>query len=323
MCPPVGWHADIAPELPEADARYHSLTSSEPLAKFAVSAIIHDLERASPLVLARGKSLAKYKKKRARELKHDRFRDTTMLLADRMADRVAGRGRIILYVLLGVVVLSAAGYGIYRWRHKHNEEAAEAIGRAIKITRAEIGTTPSTNPQEPVYSTEQERAQRAIDEFQKVAAKYGEPYRTEARYFIARNQLVTDREKGLAELQSLSGGSGEVAILAKFVLAQAKEADGKLDEALALYGEIAKLNASIVTPDSANLRIAAIYDKQGKKKEAADLLFNMISAARSAKDKDGKPIAETAASREAAQKLRTIDPARHAQLPAPPVTDLF
>ena len=35
--------------------------------------------------------MAKYKKKRARELKHDRFRDTTMLLADRMADRVAER----------------------------------------------------------------------------------------------------------------------------------------------------------------------------------------------------------------------------------------
>ena len=29
--------------------------------------------------------MAKYKKKRARELKHDKFRDTTMLLADRMS----------------------------------------------------------------------------------------------------------------------------------------------------------------------------------------------------------------------------------------------
>jgi len=267
--------------------------------------------------------LAKYKKKRARELKHDRFRDTTMLLADRMADRVAGRGRQVLYVLLGLIVLAAAGYGIYRWRHKHNEEAAAAMGRAIAIARAEITTTPPANPKEPVFSTEQERATRAIEEFQKVAAKYGEPYRTEARYFIARSLLVTDRDKGLAELQSLSTGSGEIAVLAKFVLAQAKESDGKLDEAAALYSEIAKMGATIVTPDSANLRLAMIYDKQGKKKEAADLLFNIVSTARNAKDKDGKPIAESAASRDAAQKLRNIDAARHAQLPAPPVTDLF
>jgi tetratricopeptide (TPR) repeat protein len=271
------------------------------------------------------KTLAKYKKKRARELKHDRFRDTTMLLADRMAERVAGRGRVVLYILIGVVALAAAGYGFYRWRQKHNDEAAAAMGRAIAIVRAEVSTTPPPvpNPKEPVFSTEQERAQRAIEEFTKVAAKYGDPYRTEARYFIARSQLVTDREKGLAELQSLSSGSGEIAVLSKFVLAQAKESDGKLDEAAALYSELARMGATIVTPDSANLRLAMIYDKQGKKKEAADLLFNLVTASRNAKDAEGKPISESAASREAAQKLRTLDPTRHSQLPAPPVTDLF
>jgi hypothetical protein len=267
--------------------------------------------------------LAKYKKKRARELKHDRFRDTTMLLADRMAERVAGRGRQILYLLLAVVVLVAAGYGIYRWRHKRNDEAEAAMGRAIAIARAEITTTPPANSKDPVFSTEQERAQRTIEEFQKVAAKYGDPYRTQARYFIARNQLVTDRDKGLAELQSLSAGSDEIAVLSKFVVAQAKESDGKLDEAAALYSEIAKLGAAVVTPDSANLRLAKIYEKQAKTKEAADLLFNIVSAARNAKDKDGKPIPESAAAREAAQELLKIDPARHKQLPAPPVADLF
>ncbi|HKP39205.1 MAG TPA: hypothetical protein VJT71_20260 [Pyrinomonadaceae bacterium] len=267
--------------------------------------------------------MAKYKKKRARELKHDRFRDTTMLLADRMADRVAGRGRQILYGLLAVVVLAAVGYGIYRWRQKRGDEAEAAMGRAIAIATAEITTTPPPNSKDPVFSTEQERAQRAIEEFQKVAAKYGDPYRTQSRYFIARNQLITDREKGLAELQSLSSGSDEVAVLSKFILAQAKESDGKLDEAVALYTEIAKLNAAVVTPESANLRIAMIYDKQGKKKEAADLLFNLVSAARNAKDKDGKPIPESSASREAAQKLRSLDSARFAQLPVPPAADLF
>ena len=35
-------------------------------------------------------------------------------------------------------------------------------------------------------------------------------------------------------------------------------------------------------------------------------------------DKDGKPVPESSASREAAQKLLKIDPARHAQLTPPP-----
>lgn len=266
--------------------------------------------------------MAKYKKKRARELKHDRFRDATMLLADRMAEKVAGRGRQVLYVLLAVVLIAAAGYGIYRWRHKHTEEAEQAMGRAIAIARAQVTASPPANPTDPVFSTEQERAQRTIDEFQKIAAKYGEPYRTEARYFIASSLLITDHDRGVSELQSLSSGSDEVAVLAKFALAQAKEADGKLDEAVALYTEIAKLGASIVTPDSANLRLALVYNKQGKKKEAADLLFNIVSTARNAKDKDGKPVPESAAAREATQQLLKIDPARHAQLPPPPPADL-
>jgi len=209
-------------------------------------------------------------------------------------------------------------YGVVRWRHKHTEEAEAALGRAIAITRAEISTTPLPNSKDPVFSTEQERAQHAIDEFRKVEMKYGDPYRSEARYFIAANLLLTDHDKGLGELQSLSQGSREISILSKFALAQAKEGDGKLDEAAALYAEIARANSPVVTPESANLRLALVYDKQGKKKEAADLLFSIVDAARKAKDKDGKPASESAAAREATQKLQKIDPARHAQLPPPP-----
>jgi hypothetical protein len=298
------------------------LTSTRPAVKFAVSAIIHIFERASPCELARGNRLAKYKKKRARELKHDKFRDTTMLLADRLANRTAGRGRQVLYVLLAVVVVAAAAYGFYRWRQKRADEAEAAMGRAIAIARAEINPSPPPNPKDPVFSTEQERAKRAIEEFQKVAAKYGDPYRSEAQLFIAHNLLVTEPERGVTELQNLSNGSGDVAVLAKFALAQKKEGDGKLDEAAAMYADLARQNATIVTPDSANLRLALVYDKQGKKKEAADLLFNMISAARSAKDKDGKPIPESAAARAAVRELLRIDPERHKQLPAPPPMDL-
>ena len=49
------------------------------------------------------------------------------------------------------------------------------------------GTRILPDPNAPKFSSEQERAQKAIEEFQKVAAKYGDPYRTEARYFIATN----------------------------------------------------------------------------------------------------------------------------------------
>jgi len=262
--------------------------------------------------------LAKYKKKRARELKHDRFRDATMLLADRLADRVAGRRQQILYGLIALVVIAIGVYAFVRWRHKHAEEAQAAMGRAIAINAADIAQTPPPGSKDPVFSSQQERSERAIHEFEKIAAKYGEPYRTEALYFIATNELVTNRLKAETDLQNLAQGGSETATLAKFALAQAKESDGNLAEAARLFGEIAQANSPVVTPNSANLRLADVYNKQGKKKEAADILFTMVDTARKARDKDGKPIPESSASREAAQELLKIDPTRHAQLPAPP-----
>ena len=268
--------------------------------------------------------MAKYKKKRARELQHDKFRDTAISIFDRLGDRLAGKGRTILYGLIGVVVLAALIALYVQWSHRKSDEARRALGRAITIGLTQItGVLPpgAPPPTGPTFSNERERAQRAIEEFEKVAAKYGEPYRSQAHYFIATNRLLVEREKGISELAGLTtNGLPEVATLSKFALAQAKEADGQLDEAAKLYSDIAALNSPVVTPETANLRLAEVYQKQGKKKEAADLLFNIVEASRIAKDPDGNSAKSSVASREAAQKLEKIDPERYAKLtPEAPV----
>ena len=134
------------------------------------------------------------------------------------------------------------------------------------------------------FTSEKERAQRAIEEFEKVAAKYGDPYRSEARYFIATNRLIARSSEGheRTERNSRNSNVAEVAALSKFALAQAKESDGKFDEAAQLYSDLAKLNSVTVTAETANLRLAKVYEKHGKKKEAADLLFNLVDASRKA-----------------------------------------
>jgi hypothetical protein len=260
--------------------------------------------------------VAKYKKKRARELRHDRFRDTTMNLLDRLGDALEGKGRTILYGLGGLLVMVVLVVVMVKWNARKSDEARQALGRAIDITTATVSTTPSANSSAMTFTSEQERSKRAIEEFEKVAAKYGDPYRAEARYFIAANRLIVDRQKGISELSEVSAsGVPEVAALAKFALAQAKESDGKLDEAAQIYVDLAKLNSSTVTPDTANLRLAKVYEKQGKRKEAADILFNLVDASRKAKGKDDKPLPASSAAREAATQLQKLDPDRYAQLP--------
>lgn len=260
--------------------------------------------------------MAKYKKKRARELQHDKFRDTAGVIFDRLGDRLEGKGRAILYGIAGVVLLALIVGVWMKWSNRKSDEARRALGRAIAIATTPISSTSTApNPTGLSFASEQERAQKAIEEFQKVAAKYGDPYRTEARYFIATSLLDIDRDKALSELAEISkAGVVEAATLAKFALAQAKEADGKYDEAARLFTELAAQNSQVVTPDTANLQLANIYEKQGKKKEAADLLFNLVDASRKKKDNDGIPIPPSAAAREAAEKLQKIDPERYAKL---------
>ena len=73
----------------------------------------------------------------------------------------------------------------------------------------------------------------------------------------------------MSELAELSSSSlPDVATLSKFALAQAKEADGKYDEAAQLYSQIAGQNSVIVTPEMANLRLGMVYEKQDKNKRS-------------------------------------------------------
>ena len=260
--------------------------------------------------------MAKYKKKRARELQHDRFRDTTMNFFDQLGDLLEGRGRTILYVLGGIIVAGLLTIFFVKWSNKKSNEARAALGRAITISRAQVSTTPVPGNTELTFGTDQERAQRAIDEFEKVAARYGDPYRAQSQYFIATNRLVVDRQKGISDLTQLQNSNvGEVGTLSKFALAQAYESDGKFDDAARLYTELAKQNSATVTAETANLRLAKVYEKQGKKKEAADVLFSIVDASRKAKGSDNLPLPQSSAAREAGEELQKLDPDRYAQLP--------
>jgi tetratricopeptide (TPR) repeat protein len=262
-------------------------------------------------------------KKRARELKHDAFRDRTMSAFDRVGDRMEGKGRTVLYAIGGIILIAILAGGFSWWRNKHADEARRALGRAIEIAEAPVSATPQPDAKGPQFASDRDRAQAAAAEFQKVEAKYGDPYKSLAHYFRAANLLTVDRANGIKELEALTNSANEeVAARAKFALALAREDDGQLDAAAALYTELAKANTDTVPADTANLRLAAVYEKQGKRQEAADLLYKIVESARNAKDKDGKPIDQSAAARDAAERLQRLDPARYAKLPPEPPRDL-
>lgn len=268
--------------------------------------------------------MARHTKKHAREVRRDKLRDGALKNLEKVGDRLEGRGSVILYALGGLALVGLLAFAYSLWNGKKENEAQRAMGRAIEIASAKIGTsatTPAAAPDELTFPTERERAERAADEFKKVADKYGEPFRSQANYLRAANLLSFDRPQGTSQLEGLAKSSNDaVAAWAKFALAQARESDGQFDAAAALYKELASAREPRVVPaDTANFRLAATLEKQGKPSEAAEILFQLVKAARETKDQAGKPVTPSAAARDAAEKLETLDPAKHAQLPpAPP-----
>jgi tetratricopeptide (TPR) repeat protein len=269
--------------------------------------------------LHRIKAVARTTKKRAQQLKHDKFRDTTFDAYGRLSQRFEGRGRAILYAVGGVVALVALLLAFNWWRERRADEARFALGKAIEIAEAPVSPTPQPNQIGPSFTNERERAQKAVEAFQKVQSDYGSPYREIARYFAAASLLTLDRPKGLSELEALTkGGEAEVATRALFALAQAREADAQYDAAAGLYQELLNDKSGAVSQNAVKLRLANVLEKQGKKDEAAGLLFQMVESARKAQGKDGKPVQGSAVVRAAADKLQELSPERYAQLPPEP-----
>ena len=71
-----------------------------------------------------------------------------------------------------------------------------------------------------------------------------------------------------------------------------------------------------------NFELAQLYEKQGKKQEAVDLLFHLVTAASEAKDLEGKPVTMTSTAQSAKEKLEQLDPEKAKELPQPSTPDL-
>lgn len=220
-----------------------------------------------------------------------------------------GKGRTILYGLAALILLAAIAGIFYQYSRRSNGTAQAALGKAIEISKYRVTDAPApAGSTEKTFKTEKDRADASITAFQDVVDKFGGAAGEKAKYFIAVNRLTSDRTAGILELEGMSKGSSDVAKLSKFVLAQTKMEDGKLDEAAALYQELQAFPDSVLAKDSINLQLAKVYEKQGKKAEAINLFYSIAKGGSEAKDADGKPIPMSETATTAKERLSTLDP---------------
>ncbi|HXG85432.1 MAG TPA: hypothetical protein VNI84_15530 [Pyrinomonadaceae bacterium] len=255
---------------------------------------------------------------KSRNVYRDEFQTNVGRKVEDIGRKVEGGGRKLLYALAAIVVAAALIGLVYSWNRRSDTAAQTALGKAIETSQAQVTSSPvPAGSTARTFTTERERAEASISEFQAVVNNYGNPAEDKAKYFIAVNRLSIDRAAAIQELEGLAKTSGEVGTLSKFALAQAKSGDGKSDEAAALYRELAALSNPILSKDTINFELAQILEKQGKKDEAADLYFDIAKIASEAKDSEGKPVAMTQTARQAKEKLEAINPERAKEIVEP------
>lgn len=248
----------------------------------------------------------------------DEFQRNVNKKIETVGKKFEGKGKNILYGLAALAVLASLIGIFYIYNRRSNSQAQAALGKAIETASAQVTDTPlPAGSTAKTFKTEKERAEAAVSEFQTVADKFGGDVGDKAKYFVAVNKLKIDRAAAVAELETLASKSGEIGKLSKFALAQAKTGDGDLDRAAALYQELAGLDDAVLAKETINLELAKIYEKQGKKSEAADLYFNIAKTASEAKDLDGKPVPMSQTANEAKTKLTELNPEKAKEIKAP------
>jgi tetratricopeptide (TPR) repeat protein len=250
----------------------------------------------------------------------DEFQSTVGSRVEEIGRSLEGQGRNILYGVAALAVLGILIWIFYAWSSRSNASAQAALGKAIETSQSRVSdTSPPAGSIGKTFKTEKERAEAAIAEFQAVVDNHGGAAAEKAKYFIAVNKMYVDRNAAVSELEGLAKGSDDVAKLSKFALAQAYANDNKLDQAAGLYVELNGMSDPIVAKESVQVALADVYEKQGKKQEAATVLFDLVKAASEAKDLDGKPVPLSTTATSAKEKLTQLDPEKAKELPQQPV----
>lgn len=248
----------------------------------------------------------------------DKFQSTVTRRVEDVSKTFEGRGKTMLYAIAAAGVLLVLVGIFYLWNRSSEAKAQAALGKAIETSQAVVTDSPlPAGSTIKTFKTEKERAEASIAEFQSVADRFGGDVGQKAKYFIAANKLSIDRPAAIAELENLSKTNDEVGKLSKFALAEAQATDGKTDEAIALYRELAAMENSVLAKETLNFKIAQLLEKQGKKDEAVEMYFQIAKAASEAKDLDGKPATPSSTAREAKEKLQELAPERAKEIQEP------
>jgi len=198
---------------------------------------------------------------------------------------------ILLLVILAVV----GGFAYYSHR---SDLANAALGDAMHTYQTPVATPgQQLPPGTKTYSSVQERAAAANGQFLAVANQFGMTKDGKvARYFAGLTYMEEGQNQSAEDsLKSVAGSwDGDLSALAKLALAQLYRQTGRDAQAITLYQDLSKGDASTVPPGMAQIQLAELYEAEGKPEEAKKIYAQLKDKDKDAKGKPG-PIGALAA----------------------------
>jgi tetratricopeptide (TPR) repeat protein len=183
-----------------------------------------------------------------------------------------------------VILIAVAGYSFYSSR---SAAATTAFGTAMQTYQ-----TPVANAEQPAppgmktFADSKTRALAANKQFVQVAHQYGLTKPGKLALYFAGLTYMEAGENGPAEQaleKTASSWDQPLAALGKMALAQLDQQTGRDSQAVNLYTELSKENASTVPSGLAQLQMAEMYQAEGQTQKARDIYARLKD-----KDKDAK-----------------------------------
>lgn len=189
-------------------------------------------------------------------------------------------------VVIAVVVIAVVG-GYTWYRQSRNTKANGLLASALAVYEAPVVPvtapapgSPMPVPQAGTYQTERAKLEAVLPKFLETADRYpGTNAGIAARYHAA-GVLATLGRYGEAEQRFQEvvdkGGSGVYGRTAHLGLADAQVAQGKYDQAIKVYQELATDSKSQLPLDGILMQLGRAYAKAGKKDDAAHAFTRIV-----------------------------------------------
>lgn len=229
-------------------------------------------------------------------LKEDKF----LLTVDSARDFFLAKQKQIILVVGAVAAVGLAVLGIRYYLAQQDESAKDQLSAALRIYHGTVLGSAPTAPagtSEPVFATSAEKYEKALTEFQKLAAQHdSRPSGKIAKYYAGLSlRELNKTNEAIATLEALGKDSSDYGVLAQRALVSIYEGTGNLAKAAEVCQQLAQSKSAVVPKSDTLMQLAQLYERQNKKSEATKVYQQLV------KDFPGTPTMT-----EAEQKLKQL-----------------